>query len=206
MKVVSALQQLASPFDSISFKCKNDSLFSLPFAHLSLLASVGWLVLSFLVCLFVPPWWQLLLLWTPPSPTSLPLLPSPPSPLSSWRGGGWGVGCQTNFCQTNFFKKWSEMARKLVTSRLNLADLSRPFQNNLFLLFLLSRSRAKRVGPKGLRAESARAVTGRRSPHSGEGEDFLTGQIIFFTETAVTPERKVEKSFPMSEINRHAEG
>ena len=39
-----------------------------------------------------------------------------------------------------------------------------------------------------------------------EGEDFLTGQSDFFTETAVTPERKVEKSFPRSEINRHAEG
>ena len=59
---------------------------------------------------------------------------------------------------------------------------------------------------KGLHAESARAVTGRRCPHSGEGEDFLTGQLIFFTETAVTPERKVEKSFPRWEINRHAEG
>merc|ERR1719500_1543173 len=32
--------------------------------------------------------------------------------------------------------------------------------------------RAKRAGPKGLRAESARAVTGRRCPHSGVGEDF----------------------------------
>ena len=60
--------------------------------------------------------------------------------------------------------------------------------------------------PKGLRAESARAVTGRRCPHSGKGEDFLTGQPDFFTETAVTPERKVEKSFPRWEINRHAEG
>ena len=28
----------------------------------------------------------------------------------------------------------------------------------------------------------------------------------FFTETAVTPERKVEKWFPRWEINRHAEG
>ena len=46
---------------------------------------------------------------------------------------------------------------------------------------------------KGLRAESARAVTGRRCPHSGEGEDFLTHQLFFFTKTAVTPERKVEK-------------
>ena len=56
------------------------------------------------------------------------------------------------------------------------------------------------------RAESARAVTGRQCPHSGEGEDFLTGQPDFFTETALTPERKVEKLFPRSEINRHAEG
>ena len=30
------------------------------------------------------------------------------------------------------------------------------------------------------RAQSARAVTGRRCPHSGEGEDFLTGQLDFF--------------------------
>ena len=28
--------------------------------------------------------------------------------------------------------------------------------------------------------------------HSGKGEDFLTGQPDFFTETAVTPERKVK--------------
>ena len=55
-------------------------------------------------------------------------------------------------------------------------------------------------------AESARAVTGRRCPHSGKGEDFLTGQPDFFTVTAVTPERKVEKSFPRWEINRHGEG
>ena len=52
----------------------------------------------------------------------------------------------------------------------------------------------------------ARAFTGRRNSHSGRGEDFLTGQPDFFTETAVTPERKVEKWFPRWEINRHAEG
>ena len=56
------------------------------------------------------------------------------------------------------------------------------------------------------RAESARAVTGRRCPDSGRGEDFLSRQPDFFTETAVTPERKVEKSFPRWEINRHVEG
>ena len=70
----------------------------------------------------------------------------------------------------------------------------------------LSSPRAKRAGPKGPRAESARAVTGRRCPHSGRGEDFLSRQPDFFTETAVTPERKVEKSFPRWEINRHVEG
>ena len=70
----------------------------------------------------------------------------------------------------------------------------------------LSSPRAKRAGPKGLRAESARAFTGRQNSHSGRGENFLSRQQNFFTETAVTPERKVEKWFPRWEINRHAEG
>ena len=59
---------------------------------------------------------------------------------------------------------------------------------------------------KGLRAESARAFTGRRNSHSGRGEDFLTGQPDFFTETAVTQERKVEKSFPRWEMKGLSEG
>ena len=46
--------------------------------------------------------------------------------------------------------------------------------------YILSGPRAKRAGLKGLRAESARAVTGRRCPHSGKGEDFLTCQPDFF--------------------------
>ena len=71
---------------------------------------------------------------------------------------------------------------------------------------VLSSPRAKCAGPKGLRAESARAFTGRRNSHIGRGEDFLSRQQNFFTETAVTPERKVEKWFPRWEINRHAEG
>ena len=72
-------------------------------------------------------------------------------------------------------------------------------------LCLLSSLRAKGAGSKGLRAESARFVNGRWCPYSGEGEDFLTRRPgFFFTKTAVTPERKVKKSFPRSEIN--AEG
>ena len=58
------------------------------------------------------------------------------------------------------------------------------------------------MSQKGLRAESARAVTGRRCPHSGKGEDFFSRQQDFFMETAVTPEGKVEISFPRWEINR----
>ena len=42
--------------------------------------------------------------------------------------------------------------------------------------------------------------------YSGEGEDFLTRQPDFFTETAVTPERKAEKSIPRWEINGLSEG
>ena len=44
------------------------------------------------------------------------------------------------------------------------------------------------------------------TPTGGRGEDFLNRQPNFFTETAVTPERKVEKSFPRWEINRHDKG
>ena len=35
-------------------------------------------------------------------------------------------------------------------------------------------------------AESARAVTGRRCPHSGVGEDFLARQLFIFAKTTVT--------------------
>ena len=63
------------------------------------------------------------------------------------------------------------------------------------------------MGPKGLRAESARAVTGRRCPHSGEGEDFLKCRPgFFFTKTAVTREQKVEKLLPTWEMNHLSEG
>ena len=44
------------------------------------------------------------------------------------------------------------------------------------------------------------------TPTGGGGGDFLSRQPDFFTETAVTPERKVEKSFPRWEINRHVKG
>ena len=44
------------------------------------------------------------------------------------------------------------------------------------------------------------------TPTVGGGKTFWAVSQIFFTETAVTPERKVEKWFPRWEINRHAEG
>ena len=42
-------------------------------------------------------------------------------------------------------------------------------------------------------AESARAVTGRRCPHSGVGEDFLARRTGPLTKTGVTRKQKVSK-------------
>ena len=62
------------------------------------------------------------------------------------------------------------------------------------------------------RARSARALRALRllladgTPTVGGGKTFWRVSRIFFTETAVTPDRKVEKSFPRWEINRHVEG
>ena len=50
-----------------------------------------------------------------------------------------------------------------------------PLTNNL-----LSKPRAKRAGPKGLRAESARAVTGRRNSHRWEGGRLFEPSAGFF--------------------------
>ena len=44
------------------------------------------------------------------------------------------------------------------------------------------------------------------TPTGGREEDFLNRRPDFFTETAVTPEQKVENMFPRWEINCHAEG
>ena len=60
--------------------------------------------------------------------------------------------------------------------------------------------------PKSLRAESARLLLADGAPTVGRGKTFLAVNQVFFTKTAVTPERKVEKSFPRWEINSHVEG
>ena len=57
-----------------------------------------------------------------------------------------------------------------------------------------------------LRAESARAVTGRRCPHSGEGEDFLPRQMGPLTKTVVTQKRNAKKSVRRCQNDRNAEG
>ena len=44
------------------------------------------------------------------------------------------------------------------------------------------------------------------TPTVGGGKTYWRVSRIIFTETAETPERKVEKSFPWWEINQHAEG
>ena len=59
---------------------------------------------------------------------------------------------------------------------------------------------------QGLRAESTRAVSGRRCPcpHSGVGEDFLARQPVLFTKRAVSWKQKVEKSIQRCQIDRLA--
>ena len=69
----------------------------------------------------------------------------------------------------------------------------------------LSSPRAKRAGPKGLRAESARAVTGRQCPHSGVGEDFLARWPVFFMKRAVSRKPKVKKLIRRCQIDCLAE-
>ena len=60
------------------------------------------------------------------------------------------------------------------------------------------------IQPAALRALGLLLADG--TPTGGRGEDFLSRQPDFFPETAVTPDRRVEKSFPRWEINRHVEG
>ena len=60
----------------------------------------------------------------------------------------------------------------------------------------LSNPRAKRAGPKGLCAESARAVTGRQCPHSEEAEDFLTQRPFFFYENGCNSGTESRKIVP----------
>ena len=95
-----------------------------------------------------------------------------------------------------------------------------PFQNNrlahsLALPAARSSSHQAQLHPARARSARARRACALRAlgllladgtPTGGRGEDFLSRQPDFFTETAVTPERKVEKSFPRWEINRHVEG
>ena len=77
------------------------------------------------------------------------------------------------------------------------------------LLCFISPKTTRHLLPTAYPARAPRALgllLADGAPIVGGGEDFLTGKPDFFTETAVTPERKVEKSFPRWEINRHVEG
>ena len=79
----------------------------------------------------------------------------------------------------------------------NSDDLSLPFHH-------LMSKQERNYPARALRALGLLLADG--TPTGGRREDFLSRQPDFFTQTAVTPERKVEKSFPRWEINRHVEG
>ena len=70
------------------------------------------------------------------------------------------------------------VANDPLSNELTVALPIAQFKNKVFCKKLYF-SNVQNVFFSSLRAESARAVTGRRCPHSGEGEDFLTGQLNF---------------------------
>ena len=81
--------------------------------------------------------------------------------------------------------------------------------NKLQPILELSNYPARARSARARRARALRALgllLADGTPTGGRGEDFLSSQPDFFTETAVTPERKVEKLFPRLENNRHAQG
>ena len=69
-----------------------------------------------------------------------------------------------------------------------------------------SESNSLRESSTGLRAESARAVTGRRCPHSGEGEDFLTHRVFSFYENGCNSGTESRKMAPKVEYERSLRG
>ena len=117
-------------------------------------------------------------------------MPSSPSePLVTgirFREGGFRVAQQQSY-------------HKVDKSRVNLVF---QFDKKIYYPARARSARARRAC--ALRALGLLLADG--TPTGGRGEDFLSRQPDFFTETAVTPERKVEKSFPRWEINRHVEG
>jgi len=91
--------------------------------------------------------------------------------------------------------------------RAGLAPSMANTSNSSWPQFILNPARARSAQARracALRALGLLLADG--TPTGGRGEDFLSRQPDFFTETAVTPERKVKKSFPRWEINRHVEG
>ena len=80
-----------------------------------------------------------------------------------------------------------------------------PLETGKSLMIYQARARSARARRAcALRALGLLLADG--TPRGGRGEDFFSRQLDFFTETAVTLERKVEKSFPRWEINRHDKG
>ena len=112
--------------------------------------------------------------------------------------------CERGCASSEFLLGW--MSSRTLNS--DVASLHCGWEDvglDLFLWLKKIRTNCIYQARAGPRAESARAFTGRRCPHSGKGEDFLTGQLNFFYGTAVTPDGK-SKIVPNVGINRHAEG
>ena len=161
-----------------------------------------------------PPWtWPSLSLWPVPPPRSC----RRPQPCGAERSGYtnakfklnltkpralkllkiWGSGVDASIVEgVGFITGLKSMWYSLSVFEMYILDISG------YLVVRVQLYPARRA--RALRALGLLLADG--TPTGGRGEDFLSRQPDFFTETAVTPERKVEKSFPRWEINRHVEG
>ena len=97
-------------------------------------------------------------------------------------------------CHLKHEKVFSKMQRCIDHNSYNsYSTLSLPPHSNFDIIAQWS---SIYWSPKGLRAESAGAVTGRQCPHSGEGENFLTCQPGFFYENGCNSGTESKKIIP----------
>ena len=76
---------------------------------------------------------------------------------------------------------------------------------DLFHIITSRKAKLQKVPHYSFIQPAREAVTGRRCPHSGVGEDFLVRLPVFFTKRAVSRKPKVEKSIRRYQIDRLGE-
>ena len=116
----------------------------------------------------------------------------------------------TRFLVTNaYFSSWMLTFDMLFIIFRNLDNHAKVYKYRLYLLYLslLSLLSSPCAARRACALRALGLLLADGAPTVGRVKTFWrVNRFFFFTKTAVTPERKVEKSFPRSEINCHAEG